>query len=434
MAVDRSLIDEARGAGASTGGSSSGRSGGSDSLVEAQRIIDAALGGTSPSGGGSSGGGGSSSGSCPPGYKKNSAGKCVPKSSSGSEYDPGEQVGGPDRRLDNGGAIVDGIYLPPGLDFSGFDGGTSTEQPLPPETPIDQSQQAYLEFLQQQAAAQKKEQQQSAKVIIEDLLKQYGLESLTDFVGNLIFKEDITSGEMILARLRSDKGAAGEVYRKRFAGNEARRAAGMNVVSEAEYLAMENTYRQIMRSAALPTNLFDQPDDLAALIGGDVSAQELSTRINDGYQAVQQSNPEVINQMRRLYGVSEGDLAAYFLDPTRATPYLIRQAQSAQIAGQAQLQAGQEISMTQAEQLATAGITQEQAQAGFQTIAQSQELFGPLAGTNEATIGVEEQIAGIFGQSAAAQQRIRQRQRERQATFEAGGRFAGQGSTVTGLQ
>jgi hypothetical protein len=303
------------------------------------------------------------------------------------------------------------------------------------ETPAEQpvAQDEYLKYLQEQqaaaAAAQREEQRQSAKEVINNMLAMYGLESLSSFVNDMVFKEDIISGDVLLGRIRQT-----DQYKQRFRGIEMRRQAGMNVPSEAEYIALENTYRQIMRSAALPSDLFDQPDDLATLIGSDVSPAELSNRINDGYQAVQQSNPEVINQMRRLYGVSEGDLAAYFLDPTRATPYLLRQAQSAQIAGQAQLQAGQEISMTQAEQLATAGITQEQAQAGFQTIAQSQELFGPLAGTTEATIGVEEQLSGIFGQSAAAQQRIRQRQRERQATFEAGGRFAGQGSTVTGLQ
>lgn len=295
------------------------------------------------------------------------------------------------------------------------------------------AQDEYLKFLQEQQAAQqaaqREEQRQSANTIIQDLLTQYGLGSLTQFVTDLVFKEDVVSPDVLLGKIRQT-----EQYKQRFKGIELRRNAGLNVPSEAEYIGLENTYRQIMRSAAIPAELFDQPDDLSTLIGADVSPAEFASRINEGYQAVAQANPEVVNQMRRLYGVSDGELAAYFIDPTRTTPYLLKQARSAQIAGEAQLQAGQALTMTQAEQLATAGITQEQAQAGFQTIAQSQELFSPLAGSTETTIGVEEQIAGIFGQSAAAQQRIRQRQRERQATFEAGGRFAGQGTTVTGLQ
>ena len=84
--------------------------------------------------------------------------------------------------------------------------------------------------------------------------------------------------------------------------------------------------------------------------------------------------------------------------------------------------------------MAVAGVTQEGARQGFQTIAQAGELFVALPGTTEQAISEQEQIAGVFGTQAAAQQRLRQRQRERQAAFEAGGRFAGQGTTVTGLQ
>lgn len=284
----------------------------------------------------------------------------------------------------------------------------------------------------QQAAAmeqQRAEQRESAKVIISDLLKQYGLENLTEFVNKLITEEDIVSGDVILGRIRMT-----DQYKERFKGNELRRAAGFNALSEGQYVKMENEYRQVMRAANLPTGLFDQSSDLNQLIGGDVSISELSSRINDGYLAVQQSNPQVIAEMRRLYGIDDSGLAAYFLDPARATPILLRQARSAQIAGQATLQAAQQITAGQAEQLAIAGITEEGARQGFQTIAQAGELFVPLPGTTETGVTTEEQIAGVFGTSAAAQQRLRQRARERAATFEAGGRFAGQGTTVTGLQ
>ena len=277
-------------------------------------------------------------------------------------------------------------------------------------------------------------QRESAKAIIDALLADYDLAGLTDFVNDLIFKEDILDARAILARIRTDKGAAGQIYRTRFAGNEARRQAGYNAISEAEYVALENTFRQVMRASGLPTGFYDEPSDFSALIGGDVSPAELNTRISQGYQAVAQSNPQVIQEMRRLYGVDDSMLAAYFLDPAKATPMLLRQARAAQIAGEATLQAQQQIAAGIAEELAVAGVTQEQARQGFQTIGAAQELFVPLPGTTEEAIGTEEQIAGVFGTSGAAQQRIRRRSRERQAAFEAGGQFAGQGTTVTGLQ
>lgn len=279
---------------------------------------------------------------------------------------------------------------------------------------------------QEQARA---EQRESAKAIISNLLSEYGLDSLTDFVNNLITTEDIVSGDVILGRIRMT-----EQYKKRFAGNAARRAAGFNALSEAQYIGLENTYRQIMRASGLPQGFYDQAEDFNALIGGDVSAAELSSRVNEGYLAVQQANPQVITEMRRLYGVDDSMLAAYFLDPAKATPMLLRQARAAQIAGEATLQAEQAISAATAEELAVAGITQQQARQGFQTIGAAQELFVALPGTTEEAISQEEQIAGVFGTSGAAQQRIRQRSRERQAAFEVGGRFAGQGTTVTGLQ
>lgn len=270
-------------------------------------------------------------------------------------------------------------------------------------------------------------EQQSAFEIIRAVLDNYGLSNLTNFVQQMVFQEDITSADVILGRIRQTK-----EYKDRFAANEQRRAKGLNALSEGEYISMERVYLQYFRQSGLPREMWDENKDVQTLISNDVSVAELAQRINQGYEAVRNSDPQVINEMRRLYGVTDDQLAAYFLDPEKATPVLLRQAQSAQIAGQARLQAGFELGMGQAEELAIAGVTQEQAQQGFQAIQQAQELFQTLPFEEE--IGQAEQIAGVFGTSAAAQQRIRQRQRTRQGEFEQGGRFAGQGSTFTGLQ
>lgn len=269
--------------------------------------------------------------------------------------------------------------------------------------------------------------QQSAYDIINQTLEAYGLGNLSDFVNQIVFGENVVDRDVIMGRIRQTP-----QYKQRFAANEQRRAKGLNVLSEGEYVAMERVYQQYFRQAGLPREMFDENTDVQQLIANDVSVAELSQRVNQGYEAVRQADPQVVNEMRRLYGITDDQLAAYFLDPEKATPVLLRQAQAAQIAGQAQLQAGMEISAAQAEELATAGVTQEQAQQGFQAIQAAQELFQALP--FEEQITAQEQVAGVFGTSAAAQQRIRQRQRARQAEFEAGGRFAGQGSTFTGLQ
>jgi len=80
------------------------------------------------------------------------------------------------------------------------------------------------------------EQGESARAIINNLLSEYGLSNLTDFVNDLITKEDIISGDIILGKIRQT-----QQYKTRFAGNIARRNAGFNVLSEAEYIQMENS-------------------------------------------------------------------------------------------------------------------------------------------------------------------------------------------------
>lgn len=278
------------------------------------------------------------------------------------------------------------------------------------------------DFLQQQA-------RESAMDLMRRRLDAYGLGNLAQFVWKLITEENITSEFALVERIRET-----EQYKQRFPAMKLRRDRNLNAISEQDYINLENSYRETMKIAGMPVNLFDTPEDFTSLISGDVSPAELKARVNQGYAAVAQSNPQVIQEMKRLYGVDDSMLAAYFLDPERTTPMLLRQAQAAQIAGQATLQAEMAIAAATAEELAVAGVTEETARQGFQTIAATEELFVPLPGTTEAAIGAEEQIAGVFGTSAAAQQRIRQRSRERQAAFQQGGTFAGQGSTVTGLQ
>jgi len=299
-----------------------------------------------------------------------------------------------------------------------FDGGSPFIQPQMP---------AYTGPSPEELRAQREAQQQSAYAIIQESLANYGLTDLTDFVNRIVFEEDVVDANVVLGRIRQTT-----QYKQRFAANEQRRTKGLNALSESEYVAMERVYMQYFRASGLPEEMYDQNTDVQQLIANDVSVAELATRINQGYEAVRNADPQVINEMRRLYGVTEGQLAAYFLDPTKAAPVLVRQAESARIAGQGRLQAGIDVTQQQAEGLAIAGINEQQAREGFQAIQQAQELFTGLIG--EENIGQEEQIAGVFGTSAAAQQRIRQRQRGRQAAFEQGGRFAGQGSTLTGLQ
>jgi len=226
-------------------------------------------------------------------------------------------------------------------------------------------------------------------------------------------------------------------FQARFPANKQLQAQGKPQYSVSEYLRLESSYKSRLQEAGMPAGFYDQPDDFQNFIANDVSPDEVGARAQLGYQAVRQSSPQVVAEFKRLYGVSEGELAAYFIDPERMRPTFDRyeaerQARSAQIAAQATQQAGITVGQQQAEELARAGVTQEQAQAGFTALGDTQELFQTSL-PGEEQITQQEQIAGTFNTNAEARQKIAARRRGRQAAFESGGGFATGQTGVAGL-
>jgi hypothetical protein len=227
-------------------------------------------------------------------------------------------------------------------------------------------------------------------------------------------------------------------FKKRFPANEILKQQGKQQFRVTDYVRLESSYRNTLQSRSMPPGFYDSPEDFSNFIAGDVSPDELGARIDQGYQAVRNAPANVVNEFKRLYGVSEGDLAAYFIDPERARPTFDRyeaerQARAASISAQAQQQAQIEIDRQQAEALARAGITGEQAQAGFAAIGDQQGLFAPqMAG--EQQISQAEQIGAAFGTNAEARRAIARRRRTRQAAFEAGGGVTETQGGVVGLR
>lgn len=272
--------------------------------------------------------------------------------------------------------------------------------------------------------------EQDAKTIIKNMLDRYQLGGLTDRVWGLISDETLPANADI--DLIGDALRDTDEFKKRFPANAARVKAGLPELTVSEYVGLERGYSNVMRGSGLPSGFYDDSTDFEKFIAGDVSVAEVQTRVNDGFKAVSEANPEVVKQMKELYGMDEGGLAAYFLDPTRATPLLVKQARSAQIAAEAARQAGIQLTSTEAEKLTAEGITGQQAQAGFAAVKAQQELSGPLQG-EDGQITQAELIGATFGTDAAARQRVETRARRRRATFEQGGGFAAGQQGATGL-
>jgi hypothetical protein len=250
-------------------------------------------------------------------------------------------------------------------------------------------------------------ERQSAYDLLFQQFNQYGLGALVEPLRGLI-----TSGASpaeFTIRLRET-----DAYKKRFAANAARIAKGLTAISEAEYIGLEDQYQNIMRNYGLPANYYTRGDmgrqeGFERFIGNDVSAAELEDRIMTAQQRVMNANPEVVASLRQFYpDISNGDILAYALDPDKGLSEIKRKVTAAEIGGGA-MQAGLGITGTRAEELGAAGVTKQQAQQGFQTVAEVAPRGGQLAaiyGESPYTQQTAEQeVFGLAGSTEAAKQR-----------------------------
>lgn len=237
------------------------------------------------------------------------------------------------------------------------------------------------------------EDKKSAFTLLQDQFKSYGLGALVPSLLSLI-QEGVSPAEFTL-RLRQDP-----LYQKRFSANQARIQKGLRALSEAEYVALEDQYQDVMRRYGLPqsyytrTDLGNQPG-FEKFIAGDVAPVELENRIQTAQRRVINSNPEISIALRSFYpNLGNGDLLAYVLDPDTALDEINRKITAAEIGGAA-VQAGLTTNESDAQYLARYGITKEQAQQGYRTIS------GYLPTAQKLSDIYTKQVAGPYTQASA---------------------------------
>jgi hypothetical protein len=118
------------------------------------------------------------------------------------------------------------------------------------------------------------------------------------------------------------------VYQQRFVANENRIKNGLKPLSPSEYLAAEESYRATLRDSGLPAGFYDSSDDFAGFIGQDVSPAEIKLRADAAARAVNNTDPAYTRALRDIYGIDEGMMTAFMLDPDRALPLVEKQAKA----------------------------------------------------------------------------------------------------------
>ena len=280
-----------------------------------------------------------------------------------------------------------------GGDTGGGTGGNATQDLL-----LAQQKRA-----QEEAA---RRDRQSAYDILYNEFNKYGLGSLVEDVKYLL-QSNVSPSQFAL-ELQNTKS-----YQQRFAANQERIKAGLRALTPAEYIGLEDQYQNIMRTYGMPSTYYTK-DGTGKQVGfekflaNDVSAVELEDRIATAQQRVLNSNPEVLQALKQFYpDINNADILAYTLDPTNALTGIKRKVTAAEIGGAALAQGLQAQGGT-AESLAGQGITKQQAQQGYQTIAgilprgsQLADIYGEQPYT-QATAESE-----VFGTQNAAEARKR---------------------------
>lgn len=273
---------------------------------------------------------------------------------------------------------------------------------------------------------QEQAKRQSAYDVLLEQFSQYGMESLVTPLRDLI-TTSVSPSEFAL-RLRQS-----EQYKQRFAGNTARIAKGLKALDEGTYLALEDKYQSIMRNYGLPTSYYTKGDlgrqeGFEKLIANDVSAAELEDRILIAQDRVLKAAPEISAALKKFYpDITNGDILAYTLDPTKALSDIKRKVTAAEIAGTA-TKYGLTTSDIDAEYLARYGVTKEKAEQGFSTVSSLLSRGRTLGDIYQTPYTQEMAEVEAFGLPSYEESR---RQRRRLAGLERA-EFSGQGGVTTG--
>jgi hypothetical protein len=256
---------------------------------------------------------------------------------------------------------------------------------------------------------------QSAYDLLYSEFNKYGLGSLVDPLKNLI-TSGASPAEFTIKLRESD------AYQKRFSANKQRISKGLKAISEAEYINLEDQYQSILRNAGLPESYWKQTVDpgtgivsqegFANFIANDVSAVELEDRVSTAQKRLLYANPEVSIALKTFYpDITNGDLLAYALDPTKGLEQIKRRITAAEV-GSTAVQMGLATNVTDAEYLARYGVTKQTAQQGYSTIAGGLQRGSQLAsiyGENPYTqTTAEQEVFGVPGaaEAKAARQKL----------------------------
>ena len=230
-------------------------------------------------------------------------------------------------------------------------------------------------------AAAEQAEKRDAFALVQDTMRSYGftdaeLSELSGYIESSIIDPNIGPNAAILGMRNLG------VYKQRFAGNEARVKAGLNALSEGEYLQQEKDYGQYFKEYGVQD--LATRTQMATLIGNDVSALEAKNRIGLAVDRVKNADPTIMTELKTYYPtLNDKDLVSYFLNPVQALPELKRKVTASEI-GAAAIGQGFK-GATDALGLADYGVDRAAALAGYADI--------------KSVLPTSEKLSDIYGEA-----------------------------------
>ena len=236
---------------------------------------------------------------------------------------------------------------------------------------------------------------QSIMEVVTDRFNSYNLGTLASKIRELAIG-GANEATITLALQQTDE------YKERFKANALRAEKKLRVLQPSEYLAAEESYRQVLRTYGL--NQFDTPEQVSQFIANDTSSTEINNRISTAVTRIKNADPAIISTLRDYYNLGNTDLIAYVLDTKNQLPEVLKKVSAAEI-GTAATKQGLTSTAYGAELLANQGVDQAQAQAVYSKIAEvlpTAEKLSDIYGTTMEGYDQKKAEQEYFGQMASA--------------------------------
>lgn len=253
------------------------------------------------------------------------------------------------------------------------------------------------------------------------VFEEYGLGTLGPKIVDYI--QQGYSGDTITILLRETP-----EYKQRFAGNEARRKKGLPLLSPAEYISTERSYRQLMASAGLPIGFYDSNEDFRQFIENDVSPTEVKQRVDTVAEALNRAPASTVDYFKQWY--TTGDMIAYALDPKRSAPLIEQRVRAAEAAALA-AQQGVNLGQSAAEVVGRSGASYDQTQQGIGFIGTELPNVSKLGEIYGQQVGADDLVQEVFNEDSAAARKRRGLASQERASF-SGSTGQGKGSLSRG--